>query len=373
MRYLIAGGGTGGHIYPALAVCKGLLGADPAAEILYVGTRRGFEAELVPREGIRFEVIDAAGIMGKSPIAAAKGAARALLGTFQAAGILRRFRPHAALGTGGYVSGPVILVAALAGVPCAIQEQNAVPGATNRLLARFVREVFVPFEGTRAHFPKTARCVLTGNPIRPEIMQADREDGAQRLGLDPKKKTLFVFGGSRGARRIIEVALEMLAERMLPEDVQVLLTSGREYASWVSDRLSGLGIDVSRPGNVIFKPYLFQIEYAMAASDLLVGRAGGMTVSEVLARGLPSILVPSPNVANNHQLYNARAASRTGGAVLVREQDLTATRLAGLIRDLTGDRDALRQMSEKAKAAGRPFATGDIVEHLKALASRNPK
>ena len=200
MRYLITGGGTGGHIYPALAICKGLLAADKEAEVLYVGTRAGLEAELVPRECIPFAIIDAAGIMGKSPGKAIMGAARATRGLLQAAAIVRRHRPQVVLGTGGYVSGPVVFMASMLGVRCAIQEQNAVPGFTNRMLSRVVSEVFTPFRGTEQHFPRPGKCVLTGNPVRPEILAASREEGARELGLDPSGKTLFVFGGSRGAQ-----------------------------------------------------------------------------------------------------------------------------------------------------------------------------
>lgn len=370
MRYLITGGGTGGHIYPALAICKGLIEADKSATIMYVGTRKGLEAELVPREGIPFSVIDAAGIMGKSPMQAVRGAFRATKGVLEAISIIRRFRPHVALGTGGYVSGPVILAASLLGVPCAIQEQNAVPGFTNRLLSRLVSSVFIPFPGTEAYFPVPRKCILTGNPVRPEILSADPVEGARALGLSPDKKTVFIFGGSRGARRIVEVALEMIERRMIPGDIQVLLVTGREYETSVRERLQKLGIDTSGAGNLILRPYLFNIEHALAASHLIVGRAGGMTVSEVLARGLPSILIPSPNVANNHQMYNARAASSTGGAILMREEELSASRLSELIKEIFSYPERLAIMANRAKQAGRPCATRQIVHHLRSIAER---
>jgi UDP-N-acetylglucosamine--N-acetylmuramyl-(pentapeptide) pyrophosphoryl-undecaprenol N-acetylglucosamine transferase len=370
VRYLITGGGTGGHIYPALACAKSLEKLDPGCEVLYVGTRRGLEADLVPREGITFRAIEASGIMGKSPIDAARGAIRASKGLLEACRIVREFGPDACLGTGGYVSGPVIFAACLRRVPCAIQDQNAVPGFTNRILSRLVSEVYVPFEEARAHFPPGVRCVVTGNPVRPSILDVTREEGAGRLGIDPSKRTLLVFGGSRGARRIVEVALEMIEKDLLQEDFQVILITGREYESMARERLGRLGITPSGAGNLVIRPYMFDIENAMAASDVMIGRAGGMTVSELLARGLPSVLVPSPNVAGNHQMYNARSAARSGGAVVIKESDLEAKKLAERLNALLGDRQRLEAMSAKAREAGRRNAADHIARRLSSLAKR---
>lgn len=367
MRYLVTGGGTGGHIYPALAICKGLMQHDLSAEIVYVGTKKGLEAQIVPREGIPFETIDVMGIMGKSAARAARGAMSAFRSTFYAMALVRRIRPDVAIGTGGYVSGPVILAARLLGVPTAIQEQNAVPGVTNKLLSRVVSKVFVPFPGTEDHFPARHKCVLTGNPVRPEILAAERDEGRQQLGLDPNKRVLCVFGGSRGARKLVEVAIEMLELGLLPEGIQVLLVTGNEYEFMAKERLSALGIGTSIGGDVIVKPYLFEMQYALAASDLILGRAGGMTVSEILARGLPSIIVPSPNVAQDHQFYNARVASKTGGAILMKEQELSARRLGDKISEILTDDLVLSQMAAKARTAGRPHATREIVKHIQAL------
>jgi len=370
VKYLITGGGTGGHIYPALACAKGLTRVDPAAEILYVGTRRGLEADIVPREGIEFRVIETSGIMGKSPIDAARGAFRASKGLWEAYRITGEFRPDACLGTGGYVSGPVILAAYLRGVPCAIQDQNVVPGFTNKILSRLAREVYVPFEDAIAHFPRRVRCVVTGNPVRPEIIAAVREDGAKSLGLDPGKPTVLIFGGSRGARRIVEVALEIIERNLLTEGVQVILITGREYEDMARERLSRLGIVPSVGGNLVIRPYMFDIENAMAASDIMVGRAGGMTVSEILARGLPSVLVPSPNVAGNHQVYNAKAAARSGGAVIIREPDLEASKLAGTLNTILGSAKRLKEMSKNAREAGKSEAADHIARRLYRLARR---
>ena len=372
LRYLVTGGGTGGHIYPALAVCKMILSQHSANEVVYVGSRRGLEAEIVPRERICFETIDVQGIMGKSMYGKARGVLSAARSTLQATSLIRKHAPGVVLGTGGYVSGPVVLAAWMSGVPAAIQEQNAVPGATNRLLSRLVHRVFTPFKGTESHFAHRHKCVFTGNPIRPEILAATRDDSRHKLGLDPGRKVLFVFGGSRGARRIVELVLEILERRLLPERVQVLLVTGAQYESDARERLSHLGISTSTGGDVIVRGYLHEIENALAASDLVVGRAGGMTVSEILARGLPSILIPSPNVTGNHQLYNARAASTGGGALLMREQDATAVKLAQSIEQIILDDGILEKMAESARALGRPRATSDILEQLQSIARVKP-
>jgi UDP-N-acetylglucosamine--N-acetylmuramyl-(pentapeptide) pyrophosphoryl-undecaprenol N-acetylglucosamine transferase len=371
VRYLVTGGGTGGHIYPAIAICKGIGIRDEGAEILYVGTKTGLEATFVPREGIPFETIDSAGIMGRSPAMAARGAARAARGTFQALSIMGSFRPDVVLGTGGYVSGPVVLTARIKGIPCAIQEQNAVPGFTNRLLGRMVDEIYTPFPGTEAHFPVQGKCIFTGNPVRPEIAHGVRERGVRALELDPERRTLLVFGGSRGARRIVEAAIQLLVTAALPEDVQMLLVTGDEYYVMAQQALAGAGVPVGPGAKVVLRPYLHNMPDAYAAGDLLIGRAGGMTVSEVLLAGLPSILVPSPNVANNHQLYNARAGSASGAALVILEEDLTPERLAGAVNSIFGDEAVRAEMARSARAAGKPDATSDIVNHLLGLARRN--
>lgn len=364
LRVVFSGGGTGGHVYPALTIIRTLKGRRPDAEILFIGTREGLEADIVPRAGIRFETISAGGINRKSPAAAMKGLLRTGRGLAEAMGLLHRFRPHVVVGTGGYVCGPVVLSASLLGIPTAIQEQNVIPGMTNRILSRFARAVFAPFQEARAHFPARARVMVTGNPIRPEIIAADREKARAEFRIDPGRHVVFIFGGSRGAKAINRAVLDDLESLLPQKELFLLWVTGREYHDWITRALSEKGIALDSPGKIMVKPYLYNIEQAYAAADLPVIRAGGGAIAEVAARGLPSIIIPSPNVTNDHQEHNARVLESRGAAVVIRERELAPGRLAGAVGEILGNHARLRDMGEKSLAVGRPHAAERIVDEL---------
>ncbi|MGE5484951.1 MAG: undecaprenyldiphospho-muramoylpentapeptide beta-N-acetylglucosaminyltransferase [Ignavibacteriales bacterium] len=364
MRMVLTGGGTGGHIYPALAVAGALRAIDPGISITYVGTSGGLEADLVKGQGLDFRVVSSRGILGKSPRAALAGAAAAARGVFEAVSLLRRLRPSAVLGTGGYVSGPVVLAAALLGIPRAIQEQNAVPGFTNRALGLVANRVFTAFEGTSG-FP-ASKVVVTGNPVRAEILRATRDDSARSLGVDPARRTLCIFGGSRGARSIVNAGIRLVSQG-LGSDSQIIFVTGKEYYESASEALASRRIGGGGAGNTILIPYMYNMEAALACADLALCRAGGMAVAEMAARGLPAILVPSPNVANNHQEYNARALAAEGAAVIVREGPGFEDRVVNEVTALWNDRKRLESMKVAARAAGRPHAASEIARGLLAM------
>lgn len=366
-RVALAGGGTGGHIYPALAIADGLRGSRPGTSLVYLGTARGLEADLVPRAGIPFFPISGGGVVGKSPLAAARGMLALARGTVQAASILRRFSPHVVVGTGGYASVPAAAAAVLLRVPLVIQEQNVYPGVSNRLLARFAREVYVPAETTRRYLPCPERALVTGNPVRPELLAGRRDEAAARLGFDPRRPVLAVFGGSRGARainRAAATALPALAGR----GIQSLWVTGEAYHGEALAALRGAGIQPASSGNIRVEPYLHGMADALAVADLVVARAGAMTLAEVTARGVPAILVPSPNVAFDHQRHNARRLERAGAALVIAEQGLDGGRLAESAASLLGDPAALRSMAENSRRLGRPDALVAIVERILAVA-----
>ncbi len=368
MRLLISGGGTGGHIYPALAIVRALKTLDSDLQVLYVGTRRGLEADLVTREGLAFEAIDAAGVMRKTPWQAARGTWLAARGLSQSLGLVRRFHPDVAVGTGGYVSGPVILAAWLLGVRTAIQEQNAIPGFTNRVLARLVDRVFLPFPEARRHFGRRARTRVTGNPLRPEVLSTRTEDARRRLGIAAASQVLFVFGGSRGAESIHRAMPEALAALLRRPSLLVLYVTGQAYHAEVLARLRERGLV---RGELRVMPYLHEVADALAAADLAVVRAGAMTVSELLARGLPAIVVPSPNVANNHQEANARVLQRAGAAMVIRDARLTGPGLAAAVEELLDDPQRRARMAEAARVLGRPDAGDLIAREILTLGRRN--
>lgn len=369
MKLVVSGGGTGGHIYPGLAVIEFLLDMLPRARVLYVGTAEGMEADIVPKQGIEFARVRSGGIRGKSAVKAMAGAARAALGIVDAFRILKDFRPDVVLGTGGYVSGPVILAAWASRIPCAIQEQNSIPGKTNLVLASFVQRIFCAWEKTKAHFRGSSKVIVTGNPVRKSVIEAKRDEGYRRFGLDPGKTTVLLLGGSRGARTLMEAGLK-IAEKVDSFGFQMLFITGNAYFDMVMERL-GLkpqgGIRTVKTGNLIVQAYVYDIEHALAAADVAVCRAGGMTLAEVTARGIPAVVVPSPNVAGNHQEYNARALQELGACEVLTENQGPGA-IAEACFDLILNREKRERMAAASKAAGRPDAAETIARELIKLA-----
>lgn len=362
LRMLLTGGGTAGHINPALAIASAVRERVPGVEILYVGGARGLENELVPRAGLELTTLEVSGLWRKSPGELAAGLLRAGRALARARHLVRQFRPTVAVGTGGYVSGPVLLAAALAGVPVVLQEQNAVPGATNRWLARWAHTVCVAFDAARPYFPARTRVKVTGNPVRPEVLLATRAGAASELGLDPGRPTLLSTGGSQGARSIATATTRLLAARALPPGAQVVFATGQRYYEEVCRELAAAGIDTENAGNIIVRPYLYRMDLGLAVADLALCRAGAMTVSELAVRGLAAVLVPSPHVAHNEQEYNARVLGQAGAGVVITEREDVGDRVRQVVPDLLADAGLLAEMGRRARALGRPHAAAAIAE-----------
>ncbi|MFZ5815503.1 MAG: undecaprenyldiphospho-muramoylpentapeptide beta-N-acetylglucosaminyltransferase [Bacillota bacterium] len=357
MRYLITGGGTGGHIYPALSIAAALQELDPEAELLYVGTSTGREAGVVPKSGIPFAVISSGGLINLGLLQKVKGGLAALQGVWQALGHIRRFRPDLVIGTGGFVAGPVLLAARLAGRPVVIQEQNAFPGVTNRLAARWARAVFVPYEEARAHFPPGTRLVMAGNPVRPEVGAATREAGRRAFGLSEGERVLVIMGGSGGARDFNRVAAEAVLRLDLP-GLRVIHITGERYYEQVREQYG------SRAPHVTLLPYAHNMPEVYAAADAGLFRSGALTLAEIQVRGLPSVLIPSPNVTHNHQEWNARTLEKRGAAVVVREQGITPEKLAAALREVLTDEPRTRRMREALAALADPDAGRQIAAKM---------
>ncbi|MEW5953397.1 MAG: undecaprenyldiphospho-muramoylpentapeptide beta-N-acetylglucosaminyltransferase [Bacillota bacterium] len=370
MRFVITGGGTGGHIYPALAIARGLQQKYPGGKILYVGTDRGLEAEIVPKAGLAFRTIRVAGLkrsLSPANLAVLWQTAAGLAG---AARILRSFRPAAVVGTGGYVCGPVVLAAAGLRIPTLIHEQNALPGITNRILARIAGRVAVTFDESARYFGRRARVLVTGLPVRPEVIAAGREEA--RAGLDVKDGRMLVlsFGGSQGARTINQAMIEVLKQLGGKPDLQFLHVAGPKQYEGFMDDLKKSGMTAEKYGNITIEPYLHRMPEALAAADLLICRAGAATIAELTVRGLPAILIPYPHAAANHQEHNARVLAERGAALMVLDRDLRGEMLAGLLSGLLENRPRLKAMSEKSLQLGRPGALDDILDSLAGLISR---
>lgn len=362
MRFIVTGGGTGGHIYPAMAIAQGLQERFFQAKILYVGTSKGLEADIVPKAGLDFAKIKVEGLARPFSYRTAVSLLRAVQGGGEALRIVKKFQPHVVIGTGGYVCGPVVVAAALLGVPTLIHEQNAFPGVTNRILARFARRVCITFEDAAQHFPRKAKVALTGLPVRPEILSAERLSGLKALGLSPGRLTVVITGGSRGARSINRVMTEILPNFFQQEDVQFCHVTGQAGYRETTDALKKSGISMEDRGNIKIVPYLYEMHHALAAADIIIGRAGASFLSEVMVRGIPAILIPYPFAAANHQEYNARALERRGAAKVILEKDLTGKNLEETLQAFINNNSMRKQVAESVKGLGKVDALKDIID-----------
>ncbi|MCR4425743.1 MAG: UDP-N-acetylglucosamine--N-acetylmuramyl-(pentapeptide) pyrophosphoryl-undecaprenol N-acetylglucosamine transferase, partial [Firmicutes bacterium] len=286
---LLAGGGTGGHIYPALAVGKALARRHPEARVLFVGSAHGLERDLVPREGFDFRPIVVSGFKRELSPGLVVTVGKAAVGLVQSLAIVGSFRPDVVVGTGGYASGPVVLAAVILGVPTVIHEQNVVPGATNRFLSRYARVVAISWEESRKSLALPSRAVLTGNPIRPEVLRATREEGIKALGLRPNFRTVLAFGGSQGSERINDALIRALPALAEKKGVQYLLSTGRRNYDRVIALARDLGLPVrsssdggipeSAGGDIIVAPYIYNMPLALACADLVISRSGAITLA----------------------------------------------------------------------------------------------
>ncbi len=368
MKVVLSGGGTGGHIYPALTIAGALRRLDPDCEITFVGTRKGLEKDIIPRYGYPLEFIKVAGFERHLGLGTLKSAGELLLGLKEAYTLLNRINPDLVIGTGGYVCGPILFWAAMKRVPTCIQEQNAMPGVTNKILSRFVDRVFLGYKEGAKYFASHAQKVYTGNPVRQEILDASREEGLKKFGLDPEKTTLLAFGGSRGARTINQAMVTVEQQLAGNPRIQILHATG---TVGYEKHAEALGDQVLHAGNIHVVPYLHDMPLALAAADLAVSRAGAIGLAELMVKGIPSILVPYPYATANHQEYNARALAAKGAALVVLDKDLNGDWLLGEVEKLLQEPERLETMHRSALRCAMPQAADAIAEQALALAEGN--
>lgn len=355
MKIVVTGGGTGGHIYPALSIAH-QLEEEGVEELLFVGSQHGPEKQLAEKAGVRFLAVPSGPIAGMS-LRTARSLGRLSLGVLKACLILRKFKPDVLVGTGGYTSAGVALAQWLLGGRIVIHEQNSIPGKTNRLLARLAKKVCVTFDESVQYFPK-GKTVVTGLPVRGEIISGvDRSAARKSLGLEPDKFTLLVFGGSQGARRVNEMVLEAVPE-LISAEIQVIHQTGKKnYEDVASKRPDLMGY--------IILPYIEDMAAAYSAADLVVSRSGASSIAEITVRGVPSVLIPFPYAHADHQTKNAEAVARAGAALAVVEKELTGAVLTGIIIELAEDAARLGRMAEASKKLGRPNAAADIAKIIR--------
>jgi UDP-N-acetylglucosamine--N-acetylmuramyl-(pentapeptide) pyrophosphoryl-undecaprenol N-acetylglucosamine transferase len=356
-RVILAGGGTGGHLFPGIAVYEELKRREPELEALFVGTARGLETKVIPSLGERLVCLDVGPLKGRTPTQLMKNLLSLPTAGFEAAKLVRSFRPSLVIGVGGYAAGPMVGAAAALGVPTALLEQNAGVGLTNRLLARAVDRAYVSFKETTDAFPQGV-AQWVGNPVRRNFVDAGNMARMDPAGFEMRARRVLVIGGSQGARSLNQLVPEALAHaaRSL-RPFEIVHQTGHAMCDAVRARYEELGL------NATVTPFIDDMPRAYASAALVIGRAGATSIAEICAIGRPSILIPIP-LADDHQWPNAHALAEAGAAVALRERELTAESLGASVAKLMGDPEQRRRMADAARTLGRPDAAAAIVDDL---------
>jgi len=360
LKVIISGGGTGGHIYPGISLAYEIKDRDIRNDILFVGTEKGMESKLVPREGLKITKIKAQGIQRKICFENLTTMSIFLVSLFQSYRIIKKYKPDIVIGTGGYVSGSVVLMAAILGIPTFIHEQNVIPGITNKFLSRISRATFLSFSQSKEYFSNKAKLIFTGNPIRFKNIRPGTDREYKKFNLDSSKKTILVLGGSKGAASINRAVLGAIKpiKEVIKNDWQILLISGQD--DYDNTR------EMARENHKIFlvEPYLHDIEKAYYLADLVICRAGATTLAEIGVYGLPAILIPYPYATHNHQEINAKILEREGAAILILEKDLSGEKLSRALLDLLKNKNKLQIMAKKSKKLSHVNSAKKIIDYI---------
>lgn len=366
MRFLITGGGTGGHISPALAIAKKIREEHPKAKILYVGTHNSMESELVPREGFDFKGIRVKGFQRKLSIDTAKSVKELFLGLNDARKVIKEFSPNAVIGTGGYVCGPVVFMASLKNIPTLIHEQNALPGATNRILSKFVDKIAASFKESYKYFNNTDKVVLTGNPVKIDFFRVNKEEAYKELNIDKNKNFVISLGGSGGQKSLNDSVLGIIEKNITNRSIQILHITGKRHYDSFMKQLKSRGIN-RLPENIKVLPYFYEMPKGLSLADLVITSAGAITLAEVTAIGVPSIIIPKGYTTGNHQEYNARAIEKAGAGIMILDSEVTGDKLNDEMQSLLKDKPRLDKMAINSKKLGNRDATDKIYKIIKEL------
>ncbi|MCT4605364.1 MAG: undecaprenyldiphospho-muramoylpentapeptide beta-N-acetylglucosaminyltransferase [Marinisporobacter sp.] len=361
MKVLISGGGTGGHIYPAIAIANKIREEIKGVQIVFVGTKKGLESELVPKAGYKLETITVSGFKRKLSIDTLTSIKDLFIGIKDAAKIIKKFKPDLVIGTGGYVCGPVVFIASLLNIKTVIHEQNVIPGMTNKILGKFVNKILVSFEESKEYFSSN-KIVVTGNPVRKDFIDVNKKACRRALRIDPDDFVVMAFGGSRGAKKINETMAKVIRNFNGQKDIRLILVTGSTHYEAVLNMINKKNFKMRE--NIKVMEYVHDMAKYMGASDLVICRAGAITLAEVTAMGLPTILIPSPYVANNHQEFNAKVLEKNGASVLLTENELTDQKIIRLLNAFLSDKKSLKEMEVKSKELSKPNATDMIYTNI---------
>lgn len=354
-RFILSGGGTGGHIYPAIAIANELKAQFPEAEFLFVGAEDKMEMDKVPQAGYKIKGLWISGLQRKLTFQNMAFPLKVINSLWKSRKIIKEFKPDVVIGTGGFASGPLLQMANNLNIPTVIQEQNSYPGITNKLLSKKADAICVAYENLERFFPKD-KIIFTGNPVRQDLLEIDskRSEAIKHFNLDPNKKTLLVLGGSLGARRINRL-IEKEIYNIVSKDIQIIWQCGRLYYHDYNHFTDGQVVQVMS--------FIDKMDLVYAAADFVISRAGASSVSELCLVGKPVIFIPSPNVAEDHQTKNAKAIADKNGAILIKENELDAT-FEPTFAKLVFDENQQKELSENIKKLAKPNATKDIVEQI---------
>ncbi len=364
-KYLFAGGGTGGHLFPAISIADELKKLDTDALFLFVGTKNKIEARLVPQRGYRFETIWISGFQRSFKIQNLLFPLKIFFSLLQSFNIINQYKPSIVIGTGGYVCGPILLAASLAGVKTVLHESNSYPGAVTRFLSKRMTKVFITFDETKKWLKLSDNVEITGNPTRSELGTVSKSDGLKYFGFTDTRKTLLVFGGSLGAASINNALLGMV-RNLLSSNIQIIWQTGDNDFERVDTKLNELAI--SSTDGIWIGKFIDKMEFAYAAADVVLSRAGATTLAEITRLGKAAILIPYPNAVADHQTINARTLEQAGAALMIRDSDLTKEAEKSILTLM--ENDQLRnEMSKKSLALGKPEAGKFIASKIYKMVS----
>jgi UDP-N-acetylglucosamine--N-acetylmuramyl-(pentapeptide) pyrophosphoryl-undecaprenol N-acetylglucosamine transferase len=365
MKVILCGGGTSGHVNPALNIAETIKKRMPDTEIMFIGTKRGIESTLVPKFGYKIDFVEVSGFSRKLTLKNIKAAWHALTSVSEAKKIIKKFKPDIVIGTGGYVSWPTVKAASKLGIPTLIHEQNAFPGVTTKMLSKVVDKVCISFTGSEKFFEEAVRSklILTGNPVIVDGMT--REEARKKLGLSEDERYVLSYGGSMGAEKVNELVFDLIESFSIPQNIRHTHAIGRVGFEKFNTIAKEKGFYEHK--NLNISEYIYDMAVHQAAADILICRAGAMTLSELGIRGRASVLIPSPHVTEDHQYKNARLIADAGAAVVFRESEIDSKILAEAVSDLLNNPNKRRRMEESVKGFAMPDSLDRIVDEALAL------